>query len=123
MRGSSLRSRLFWAIGVVVLICVALTIGLGLVLTQREVKKSALRDLAHQVDLIGAGQCSSGKGLQPQIQKILNQQPQHETSRQAARSAAVGARATRAATTRFRGRWDSAATPITSPRERATRER
>ena len=37
MRGSRLRSQLFGAISVVVLICVALTIGLGLVLTQREV--------------------------------------------------------------------------------------
>src|SRR5438067_2439703 len=34
MRGSGLRSRLFRAIGVVVLICVALTIGLGIVLTR-----------------------------------------------------------------------------------------
>src|SRR5581483_5288241 len=78
MRGGSLRSRLFWGIAVVVLICVALTIGVGLVLTQREVKKSALRDLAHQVDLIAAGQFASGKGLQPQIQHILNHSPQHE---------------------------------------------
>ena len=38
MRGSGLRSRLFRAIGVVVLICVALTIGLGLVLTRRAVE-------------------------------------------------------------------------------------
>jgi hypothetical protein len=38
MRGSRLRSQLFRAIGVVVLICVALTIGLGLVLTRREVR-------------------------------------------------------------------------------------
>jgi hypothetical protein len=37
MRGSGLRSQLFRAIGVVVLICVALTIGLGLVLTRRAV--------------------------------------------------------------------------------------
>jgi two-component system sensor histidine kinase BaeS len=78
MSGSGLRSRLFRAIGVVVLICVALTIGLGLVLTQREVKKSALRDLAHQVDLIAASQFSSGKDLQLRIQAILNKSPQHE---------------------------------------------
>jgi two-component system sensor histidine kinase BaeS len=52
MFGSSLRSRLFQAIGVVVLICVALTIALGLVLTRRAVEKATLRDLAHQVDLI-----------------------------------------------------------------------
>jgi two-component system OmpR family sensor kinase len=79
MRGSRLRSQLFGAISVVVLICVALTIGLGLLLTQREVKKSALRDLAHQVDLIAANQgVSSVKGLQPRIQAILNKSPQHE---------------------------------------------
>ena len=81
MRGSRLRSQLFRAIGVVVLICVALTIGLGLVLTQREVKKSSLRDLAHQVDLIAANQSSgvgSVKSLQRGIQAILNRSPQHE---------------------------------------------
>src|SRR6476646_5252374 len=62
-----------------VLICVALTIGLGLVLTQREVKKSALRDLAHQVDLIVGNQgVSSVKALRPKIQAILNKSPQHE---------------------------------------------
>jgi signal transduction histidine kinase len=81
MRGSRLRSQLFRAIGVVVLICVALTIGLGVVLTRREVKKSSLRDLAHQVDLIAANQSNgiaSLRTLQPRIQAILNQSPQHE---------------------------------------------
>lgn len=52
MRGGGLRSQLFRAIGVVVLICVAFTIGVGLVLTQRAVKRATLRDLSHQVDLI-----------------------------------------------------------------------
>ncbi|HLY85049.1 MAG TPA: HAMP domain-containing sensor histidine kinase [Gaiellaceae bacterium] len=56
MRGSGLRSRLFRAIGVVVLICVALTIGLGLVLTRRAVERATLRDLSHQADLIAAPQ-------------------------------------------------------------------
>jgi len=77
MRGSRLRSQLFQAIGVVVLICVALTISLGLVLTRREVRKATLRDLAHQVDLIAANQSSgvpSVTSLQPRIQAILNQQ-------------------------------------------------
>lgn len=55
-----LRSRLFQAIGVVVLICVALTIGLGLVLTRRAVERATLQDLAHQADLIAATQV---KGL------------------------------------------------------------
>jgi two-component system sensor histidine kinase BaeS len=79
MRGSGLRARLFRAIGVVVLICVAFTIGVGLVLTQREVKNSALRDLAHQVDLIAANQgLLSAKDLQPTIQGILNESPERE---------------------------------------------
>jgi two-component system sensor histidine kinase BaeS len=81
MRGSRLRSQLFRAIGVIVLICVALTIGVGLVLTQREVEQSTLRDLAHQIDLIAAEQASgvsSVKSLQPRIQAILNQSPEHE---------------------------------------------
>ncbi len=79
MTGGRLRSQLFRAIGLVVLICVALTIGLGLVLTEREVKKSALRDLAHQVDLIHAiPGVSTPQGLQPRIQAILKQSPQRE---------------------------------------------
>ena len=79
MWGNSLRSRLFRAIGVVVLICVALTIGLGLVLTEREVKSSALRDLAHQVDLIAANQgVSSAKGLKLKTQATLDKSPQRE---------------------------------------------
>jgi two-component system sensor histidine kinase BaeS len=76
MRGSGLRSRLFRAIGVVVLICVAFTIGVGLLLTQREVKSSSLRDLAHQVDLIEANQgVSSAKGLKKRVQQTLNKSP------------------------------------------------
>ena len=59
MRGSGLRSRLFRAIGVVVLICVALTIGLGVVLTHRAVKRATLTDLAHQADLIAGAQNSA----------------------------------------------------------------
>ena len=81
MRGSRLRSQLFRAIAVVVLICVSLTIGVGLVLTQREVRHSALRDLAHQVDLIAENQANSTRSvrtLQPQIQQTLNLSPQHE---------------------------------------------
>jgi two-component system, OmpR family, sensor kinase len=63
MAGSGLRSRLFRAIGVVVLICVALTIGLGLVLTRRAVQKATLQDLAHQADLIAP---SVGAAISPQ---------------------------------------------------------
>jgi two-component system sensor histidine kinase BaeS len=65
MRGNGLRSRLFRAIGVVVLICVALTIGLGVVLTHRAVKQATLKDLAHQADLIAGAQNSA---LSPQAE-------------------------------------------------------
>jgi two-component system OmpR family sensor kinase len=77
MRGNGLRARLFQAIGVVVLICVALTIGIGLVLTRRAVERATLRDLAHQADLIAASQrsgVSSLNNLQPRIEAILNRQ-------------------------------------------------
>jgi len=52
MRRGSLRRRLFQAIAVVVSICVALTIGLGLVLTRRAVEKATLQGLSNQADLI-----------------------------------------------------------------------
>ncbi|HEY1563746.1 MAG TPA: HAMP domain-containing sensor histidine kinase [Gaiellaceae bacterium] len=65
MRGGGLRSRLFRGIGVVVLICVALTIGLGVVLTHRAVKQATLKDLAHQADLIAGAQVTGlGTNLQ-----------------------------------------------------------
>ena len=54
MRGNGLRARLFQAIGVVVLICVALTIGVGLVLTRRAVEHTTLQNLAHQAHLLAA---------------------------------------------------------------------
>jgi signal transduction histidine kinase len=79
MRGGGLRSRLFRAIGVVVLICVALTIGLGLLLTRRAVEKATLRDLANQADLIAETQrtgVSSVTSLPARIQAILK--GQHE---------------------------------------------
>jgi len=50
----SLRSRLFQAIGVIVLLCVSLTIGLGLVLTRRAVEKATLKDLTNQAYLLAA---------------------------------------------------------------------
>jgi signal transduction histidine kinase len=67
MFGSGLRARLFQAIGVVVLICVALTIGLGLVLTQRAVKRATLKDLAHQADLIAQYQGIKSPSQLPQL--------------------------------------------------------
>ncbi len=78
MRGASLRSRLFQAIGVVVIICVALTIGVGLLLTRRAVEKATLQDLAHQSDLVAqAVQASVSRTVPPDIKTILRQQ--HES--------------------------------------------
>jgi signal transduction histidine kinase len=80
MRGSGLRSRLFRAIGVVVIICVAFTIGVGLVLTRRAVQRATLNDLAHQADLIAAAQrnsVSSLRTLPSRITTILNKQHEH----------------------------------------------
>ncbi len=51
-RSRSLRARLFGAIGVIVAISVAITLGLGLVLTRRAVQDATLKDLAHQAALI-----------------------------------------------------------------------
>jgi two-component system OmpR family sensor kinase len=48
----SLRARLFAAIGVIVALSVAVTLGLGLVLTRRAVEDATVKDLAHQAALI-----------------------------------------------------------------------
>jgi two-component system sensor histidine kinase BaeS len=69
MRGNSLRSRLFQAIAVVVLICVAFTIGLGLVLTRRAVEHATLKDLAHQADLVQHFEPVGGLHHLPQLPK------------------------------------------------------
>jgi signal transduction histidine kinase len=77
MRGSGLRSRLFWGIGVVVLISVALTVGLGVIFTRHALENATLHDVAHQADLLAAAQ-SSGvqplRTLQPRFEAILNRQ-------------------------------------------------
>jgi two-component system, OmpR family, sensor kinase len=79
MRGSGLRARLFRAIGVVVLICVASTIGLGVVLTHRAVKRATLKDLAHQADLIARTQ-KKGLGSHANLVKLKPYfKRQHET--------------------------------------------
>ena len=49
---TSLRSRLFQAIGLIVALCVGLTIALGLVLTRRAVDDATLQDVEHQAALI-----------------------------------------------------------------------
>src|SRR5215472_1698823 len=83
MFGASLRARLFQAIAVVVIICVALTIGLGIVLTRRAVeratKATTLRDLAYQADLVVAAQSAGVSSLpvaldRSHIQATLNRQ-------------------------------------------------
>jgi len=80
MRGSRLRWQLFGAISVVVLICVALTIGLGLVLTQREVQRATVADVGKQADLI-VGELQSSvlslQSLQARIGPALNRQHEH----------------------------------------------
>ena len=53
---NSLRGRLFAAIVLVVVLCVSLTVVVGLVLTRRAVDRGALRDLSHQADLIAISQ-------------------------------------------------------------------
>jgi len=53
---ASLRSRLFQAIALIVLLCVALTLGLGLVLTRRAVDEATLKDVVHQADLVAGSQ-------------------------------------------------------------------
>ena len=77
MRGGGLRSQLFRAIGLVVLICVALTIGLGLVLTRRAVETATLKDLSHQADLIYAFQPVGGVRHAPKLPTSFLRQ--HET--------------------------------------------
>ena len=77
MRSGRLRSQLFRAIGVVVLICVALTIGLGIVLTRRAVQHATLQDVAHQANLIAAFQRNSVpslKSLPARITAVLSRQ-------------------------------------------------
>jgi two-component system sensor histidine kinase BaeS len=59
---TSLRTRLFRAIALIVLLCVAMTFAVGLVLTRRAVDSATLKDLAHQADLIAGGQ---SKALSP----------------------------------------------------------
>ena len=47
-----LRTRLFQAIAVIVVLCVGLTLALGLLLTRRAVDKATLQDVVHQAALI-----------------------------------------------------------------------
>src|SRR5579864_3727165 len=49
---TSLRTRLFQAIVLIVVLCVGLTLALGLLLTRRAVDRATLDDVAHQAALI-----------------------------------------------------------------------
>jgi two-component system sensor histidine kinase BaeS len=49
---TSLRSRLFLAIALIVVLCIGLTVALGLVLTRRAVDRATLQDVSHQAALI-----------------------------------------------------------------------
>lgn len=51
---TSLRTRLFQAIAAIVLVCIGLTLALGLLLTRRAVDKATLKDVVHQASLIAA---------------------------------------------------------------------
>ncbi len=75
---TSLRTRLFRAIALIVLLCVALTIAVGLVLTRRAVEAATLRDVEHQAALIYARESkavSAYTNLEP-VRPTL--QKQHE---------------------------------------------
>jgi len=49
---NSLRARLLAAIALIVVLCIGLTVGVGLVLTRRAVADATLQDVAHQAALI-----------------------------------------------------------------------
>lgn len=52
LRLNSLRTQLFTAIGVILLLSAVLTLGLGGLLTRQAVDRATLRDLSHQADLL-----------------------------------------------------------------------
>ena len=75
----SLRTRLFQAIAAIVLLCIGLTLALGLLLTRRAVDKATLNDVVHQASLIAARErvaVSPFTDLQP-LRLLFSQQ--HET--------------------------------------------
>ena len=76
---TSLRTRLFRAIALIVLLCVALTFAVGLVLTRRAVDSATLKDLAHQADLIAGSQTTALSPLThlPELQPYFDRQ--HES--------------------------------------------
>jgi len=75
----SLRSRLFQAISVIVFLCVALTIALGLVLTLRAVDDATLSDVEHQAALITARERAAVSAYTDLVQVESLFREQHQT--------------------------------------------
>ena len=77
---NSLRTRLFRAIALIVLLCVGLTVTLGLVLTRRAVDAATLKDVAHQADLIAGSERIALSPLThlPELQPYFDRQ--HEST-------------------------------------------
>jgi two-component system sensor histidine kinase BaeS len=78
---TSLRTRLFRAIALIVLLCVALTIAVGLVLTRRAVEAATLHDVEHQAALIYARErraVSAYTNLEPVRPTLLKQHERYE---------------------------------------------
>ncbi len=76
----SLRARLFLAIGMIVALSVAITLGLGLILTRRAVQDATLKDIEHQAALIVGEEQSALSPLThlPQLRPYLaNQHEQY----------------------------------------------
>jgi two-component system, OmpR family, sensor kinase len=76
---SSLRSRLFQAIALIVVLCVGLTLGLGLVLTRRAVDEATLQDVVHQASLIAARERVAVSPFTDLQQVVPDFTKQHET--------------------------------------------
>jgi two-component system sensor histidine kinase BaeS len=90
---TSLRSRLFLAIALIVLLCVGLTVALGIVLTRRAVADATLQDVAHQATLIAQRERVALRAFtylnSREIQELLAQQ--HERSQIGAANLPVSA--------------------------------
>jgi signal transduction histidine kinase len=78
---ASLRSRLFQAISLIVVLCVGLTLGLGLLLTRRAVDDATLQDVVHQASLIAARESVAVSPFTDLEQVIPDFKKQHETFR------------------------------------------
>jgi two-component system sensor histidine kinase BaeS len=76
---TSLRTRLFRAIALIVLLCVALTFAVGLVLTRRAVDAATLNDVAHQADLVAGSQRTAFSPFTHLPELLPYFERQHET--------------------------------------------